>query len=77
MTSDEAAIRKLYADWFRATAACDLEAIMCPDGTAFDSVSRGTRVFRKIGRRWTMIHQHVSYPYDPQSGAARTDLTPP
>src|SRR5690606_14023685 len=38
--------------------------------------SRGTRVFQKIDGRWRMIHQHVSFPYDPESGAARLDLRP-
>lgn len=46
-----------------------------PDGT-YDSWSRGTRVFQRRDGRWTMVHQHVSYPYDPQTGEARTDLHP-
>ncbi|WP_367891556.1 hypothetical protein [Streptomyces cavourensis] len=25
---------------------------------------------------WTMIHQHVSYPYDPRTGEAKTGLRP-
>lgn len=36
--------------------------------------SRGTRVFRKIDGAWKMIHQHVSFPYDPESGEAMTSL---
>jgi ketosteroid isomerase-like protein len=44
------------------------------DGAAW--WSRGTRVFRRRGDRWQLAHQHVSYPFDPQTGAARTDLTP-
>jgi ketosteroid isomerase-like protein len=38
--------------------------------------SRGTRVFQKIDGRWKMIHQHVSFPVDPETGEARTDLEP-
>jgi uncharacterized protein (TIGR02246 family) len=38
--------------------------------------SRGTRVFRRRAGRWEMTHQHVSYPYDPATGAALTDLHP-
>lgn len=30
--------------------------------------SRGTRVFRKIDGQWKMIHQHLSFPYDPATG---------
>jgi uncharacterized protein (TIGR02246 family) len=45
-----------------------------PDGTTAESWSRGTRVFRKANGAWSMIHQHLSYPYDPATGAARTDL---
>ena len=29
------------------------------------SWSRGTGVFQKIAGAWKMIHQHVSFPYDP------------
>src|SRR5262249_13395016 len=38
--------------------------------------SRGTRVFQRIGGNWKMIHQHVSFPYDPATGQAMTDLKP-
>lgn len=38
--------------------------------------SRGTRVFQRRDGEWAMTHQHVSYPYDPGTGAARTDLEP-
>lgn len=38
--------------------------------------SRGTRVFQRIGGDWKMIHQHVSFPVDPDTGAAATALTP-
>jgi uncharacterized protein (TIGR02246 family) len=36
--------------------------------------SRGTRVFRRSGGRWEMVHQHLSFPAD--GGTARTDLVP-
>jgi uncharacterized protein (TIGR02246 family) len=38
--------------------------------------SRGTRVFRRGNGRWTMVHQHLSFPMDPATGHAATDLTP-
>ena len=47
-----------------------------PDGTAFEMWSRGTRVFRKRDGRWTMVHQHLSVPLDPETGAAKLDLRP-
>ncbi|MDO3703074.1 nuclear transport factor 2 family protein [Micromonospora sp. C28SCA-DRY-2] len=45
-------------------------------GPAVDSWSRGTRVFARRDGAWLMVHQHLSYPYDPASGVARTDLAP-
>jgi ketosteroid isomerase-like protein len=33
-------------------------------------------VFQTIDGKWKMIHQHVSYPYDPESGEAKSDLRP-
>ncbi|ROT29416.1 SgcJ/EcaC family oxidoreductase [Micromonospora sp. HM5-17] len=47
-----------------------------PDGGYAESWSRGTRVFRRRNGAWTMVHQHLSYPYDPATGVARTDLRP-
>jgi ketosteroid isomerase-like protein len=47
-----------------------------PGGQKMESWSRGTRVFQKIDGEWKMIHQHVSYPYDPETGQAVTDLKP-
>jgi uncharacterized protein (TIGR02246 family) len=38
--------------------------------------SRGTRVFRRKAGAWTMVHQHLSYPHDPATGRAATDLAP-
>lgn len=38
--------------------------------------SRGTRVFRRGDGGWRMVHQHLSYPLDPATGKAATDLEP-
>lgn len=38
--------------------------------------SRGTRIFRRIEGAWKMIHQHVSFPYDPATGRAVLDSKP-
>ncbi len=38
--------------------------------------SRGTRVFQKIAGKWKLIHQHVSFPYDPETGQASASLSP-
>ncbi|MEV4808854.1 YybH family protein [Micromonospora avicenniae] len=46
------------------------------DGQPTETWSRGTRVFRRTGNDWLMVHQHLSYPCDPQNGVARADLTP-
>jgi uncharacterized protein (TIGR02246 family) len=46
------------------------------DGQKFDSWSRGTRVFARRNGEWLMIHQHLSVPYDPATGAAKADLRP-
>jgi ketosteroid isomerase-like protein len=46
------------------------------DGAEVVSWSRGTRVFQRTGQGWRMIHQHVSFPFDPATGHARTDLAP-
>jgi uncharacterized protein (TIGR02246 family) len=45
-------------------------------GPAIDTWSRGTRVFQRRDGAWLMTHQHLSYPYDPSTGRARTDLQP-
>lgn len=47
-----------------------------PGQDRFVSWSRGTRIFQKIDGRWMLIHQHVSYPYDPATGEAKIDLKP-
>ncbi|MEV0158028.1 SgcJ/EcaC family oxidoreductase [Micromonospora sp. NPDC050686] len=46
------------------------------DGAAADSWSRGTRVFERRNGTWVMVHQHVSVPFDPATGEAKTDLRP-
>ncbi len=44
------------------------------DGQTVDTWSRGTRIFQRRNGAWLMTHQHLSYPYDPATGDARTDL---
>ena len=46
------------------------------DGSSSTGWSRGTRVFQKTDGRWQMIHQHVSFPTDPVTGMAATELQP-
>jgi uncharacterized protein (TIGR02246 family) len=46
------------------------------NGGLVESWSRGTRIFQKTDRGWEMVHQHVSFPFDPDTGQARTDLAP-
>lgn len=41
-----------------------------PDGSVTETWSRGTRVFRRQGDEWLAVHQHVSYPRDPDTGMA-------
>lgn len=41
-----------------------------PDGTVTETWSRGTRVFRRKGDEWLAVHQHLSYPRDPDTGMA-------
>lgn len=47
-----------------------------PGQQTFESWSRGTRIFQKTGGHWRMIHQHVSYPYDPETGEVKLFLRP-
>lgn len=37
---------------------------------------RETDIFKRIGGRWLIVHQHVSYPVDPSTGKAVFDLDP-
>lgn len=45
-------------------------------GPGVELWSRGTRIFQHIHGRWRMIHQHVSFPFDPATGQAKLDLRP-
>ncbi len=47
-----------------------------PDGRERTTWSRGTRVFERHAGRWKMVHQHVSFPVDPETGLAATELAP-
>ncbi|WP_434090344.1 nuclear transport factor 2 family protein [Micromonospora avicenniae] len=47
-----------------------------PGGQRTETCSRGTRIFRRTGNDWLMVHQHLSYPSDSQNGVARADLSP-
>lgn len=47
-----------------------------PQGEEAVMWSRGTRVFQRIGSTWEMVHQHVSFPVDPDTGAVAMDLAP-
>ncbi|SDF05953.1 Ketosteroid isomerase homolog [Blastococcus aurantiacus] len=47
-----------------------------PDGTERVTWSRGTRIFRKVDGKWLMVHQHVSFPFEPETGAAALALAP-
>jgi ketosteroid isomerase-like protein len=40
------------------------------DGTDKEMVTRVTDVFRKIGGKWLIVHEHVSFPVDPTTGQA-------
>jgi ketosteroid isomerase-like protein len=46
------------------------------DGQVTETWSRGTRLFQRQPDGWRMIHQHVSYPYDRETGSAAVDLKP-
>lgn len=46
------------------------------DGQVSRSWSRGTRVFQRRDGQWLLVHQHVSFPYNRDTGAAVTNLTP-
>ena len=47
-----------------------------PGQDEFESWSRGTRIFQRKANGWKLIHQHVSYPYDPETGEAKLLLRP-
>jgi ketosteroid isomerase-like protein len=46
------------------------------DAQIASSWSRGTRVFERRNGEWVMIHQHLSFPYEPTTNEAKTDLHP-
>ncbi|MQA80426.1 MAG: SgcJ/EcaC family oxidoreductase [Streptosporangiales bacterium] len=46
------------------------------NGETAESWSRGTRVFERRDGAWVMVHQHLSVPYDPDTGDVRADLVP-
>lgn len=37
---------------------------------------RATVCYRKMDGKWMVMHEHVSVPFDPESGRASVDLTP-
>jgi uncharacterized protein (TIGR02246 family) len=47
-----------------------------PDGEVKAGWMRATVGCRKINGKWTIIHEHFSAPFDPQSGKALFDLEP-
>jgi uncharacterized protein (TIGR02246 family) len=46
------------------------------DGGEIDMWIRATLCYRKIDGRWNVTHEHVSAPFDPESGQASLDLKP-
>ncbi|MCA2178123.1 nuclear transport factor 2 family protein [Nonomuraea glycinis] len=36
----------------------------------------GTRVFERGAGAWVLVHQHLSIPYDLETGEARADPSP-
>ena len=40
------------------------------DGTTVDVVARVTDVFRKLSGKWLIVQEHVSFPFDIDSGKA-------
>jgi ketosteroid isomerase-like protein len=37
---------------------------------------RATTCYRKLDGMWTIVHEHQSVPFDPNTGAASLDLEP-
>jgi uncharacterized protein (TIGR02246 family) len=46
------------------------------DGGKIDMWIRATLCYRKIDGKWMVAHEHVSVPFDPESGQASLDLKP-
>lgn len=46
------------------------------DGTEIDMWVRRTLCLRRIEGRWLIVHEHMSDPFDPETGLALIDLEP-
>ncbi len=46
------------------------------EGEPFDCWTRWTTCFRKINGQWLITHEHISVPFDMESGKALMDLKP-
>jgi uncharacterized protein (TIGR02246 family) len=46
------------------------------DGGKIDMWVRATLCFRKIDSKWMVTHQHLSVPFDPESGQVALNLKP-
>jgi len=46
------------------------------DGGDINMWIRATLCYRKIDNKWMVTHEHVSAPFDPESGQASLDLKP-
>ena len=46
------------------------------DGRTLDMWVRMTVCYRRIDGTWTIVHEHSSVPFDPESGKASLDLKP-
>lgn len=47
-----------------------------PDGKERGSWFRGTTCFRRTGGTWRIVHEHLSAPFEPESGKTLLDLEP-
>lgn len=46
------------------------------EGEPFDNWTRWTTCFKKINGRWLIVHEHISVPFDMQTGKALMGLKP-
>jgi uncharacterized protein (TIGR02246 family) len=67
-------LRVIVRDDIAVTWGVNVMKSVGPDGTATTLTSRGTRVFQKFDEEWSMIHQHVSFPFDPDTGDSVMNL---